>query len=425
LSTDRQKTVCCTTTSEREKRPSVLKILVVFFHPTARVTAVGGAEKRLAETIRIFCRQSNVEITVLESTPSVLNEPSIPCKKHLLSSSFRGNGWLGTYLEWFFWIAKAFLKSPPVFRRGEFDVIFIPNNTLPNLALGYGFSLVFRRPACVIVHHIDIPLTRAGSKDDSLYESYRSINYSKTVAMAKTLAQYAVFPLLKKVKAIIAVSNFTKKALTDIGIPDNRIFVSSNAIDLNGINKAERYSTEKVFDGAFVGRIAKEKGVFDLLEVWKKILKSKKNAKLLIIGSGLELASLERKIAANGLRDNVLIRGRCNNEELYGSLKSSKVFVFPSLFEGWGIAVAEALACGIPVVAYNIPALREVFGQCKSVFLTPARNVAQMALTVAGVLDSENKKLAENSANYAKNFSWKKVAAADLEAIFKAASKSL
>jgi glycosyltransferase involved in cell wall biosynthesis len=99
--------------------------------------------------------------------------------------------------------------------------------------------------------------------------------------------------------------------------------------------------------------------------------------------------------------------------------------VFPSLFEGWGIAVAEALACGIPVVAYDIPALREVFGPCKSVFLTPARNVAQMALTVTGMLDSENKELAENSANYAKNFSWKKVSAADLEAIFKAASKSL
>lgn len=405
---------------KKEKMRSSSRVFVVFFHPGALVTAMGGAERRFVEIMKKFCREDNLEITVLESAPSLLANPEITCKKHLLSLEFRGKGWLSTYLGWIIWIIKASLKSFSIVCHVKPDVVFVPNNTLPNLISGYVIGFIFQLPICTVVHHVDIPFSKAGLKDCSVYTSYRNIKYSKLVSLAKTLAFYITLPLLKRAEAIIAVSNFTAKALRNNGVSGAKVFVSGNAVDLDLISKVEPYADEKIFDGVFVGRIAKEKGVFDLLKVWKKVVEVRKGAKLLIIGSGLELSFLKEKILASGLENRVFVRGRCSDRGLYSLLKSSKVFIFPSLFEGWGIAVAEALACGLPVVAYDIPALREVFGKCKSVHLVPIKDVRRMTSIVTKILNSnknEWSRLGSFSKNFARQFKWEKVAQKDLEAL--------
>ncbi|NWG10482.1 hypothetical protein HXY33_01835 [Candidatus Bathyarchaeota archaeon] len=113
-----------------------LRILAVFFHPSTHVTAVGSVEKRFIETLKIFCNQNNMKITVWESFPSLLDTSKIACEKYSLSPGFQGNRWLGIYLEWGFWIVKALFKSFRIFRLERPDVILATNNTLPNLALG-------------------------------------------------------------------------------------------------------------------------------------------------------------------------------------------------------------------------------------------------------------------------------------------------
>jgi glycosyltransferase involved in cell wall biosynthesis len=139
----------------------------------------------------------------------------------------------------------------------------------------------------------------------------------------------------------------------------------------------------------------------------------------------LELASLRRKITETKLGDNIVIKGRCSDTELYGLMKTSKVFIFPSIFEGWGIAVAEALACGLPVVAYDIPALREIFAPCQSVFLVPVSDTDKMTQTVSSLLSSGNKEFSDASITYAGRFEWERVARADLEAIGRVISGNL
>lgn len=74
----------------------------------------------------------------------------------------------------------------------------------------------------------------------------------------------------------------------------------------------------------------------------------------------------------------------------------------------------------MPVVAYNIPALREIFGECKSVFLVPVKDVACLASTILSVLkksEKEYEKLSYCSRSYSKRFCWEKVALRDMEII--------
>jgi glycosyltransferase involved in cell wall biosynthesis len=403
----------------RRKKGSIPRVFAIFFHPSVSVTALGGAEKRFVETMKFFCKSGDLKVTVLESSPSLLEMHEVGCQKCLLSSGFFGKGWLSSYIGWGLWVAKAFLKSFSLVRREKPNFMFVPNNTLPNLFLSYIVCFVLRLPLVVVVHHIDVPFL-GGKPNCSLYSCYRVINYSRLVSLVKTFTFYVTLSLLKRAKAIIAVSNFTAKALRVHGVSDVKIFVSGNAVNVNFISNVEPINAEKSYDGVFVGRIAKEKGVFDLLNVWKRVVEKKKGAKLLIIGSGLEVQAVKEAVVKLNLENKVFLRGRCSDRELCGLLNSSKVFVFPSLFEGWGIAVAEALACGLPVVAYDIPALREVFGKCKGVFLVPVKNIEYVVSTVLKILnlnEDEWRKLSHYSRVYSESFSWEKVAEKDLEVL--------
>jgi len=382
---------------------------------------MGGAEKRFVETLRFFCKRKDLAITVLESSPSLLKGSSITCKRHLLPSGFRGKGWLSTYLGWILWTLRATIKNIGLVQHDAPSAIFVSNNTLPNLLSGYATSFVLRLPLWVIVHHIDTPCSNVEEpKCYSLYSCYRGMEYGRLVSLVKTFAFYATLFFLRKTDGIIAVSNSTAKTLRNNGVSDVRIFVSGNAVDVDFINNVDLQDDKGTYDGVFVGRIAREKGVFDLLEVWKEIVKIRKQARLLIIGNGLELSSLRRKIAESSLEGNVFLKGHCNDRELGTLLRSSRVFMFPSLFEGWGLAVAEALASGLPVVAYDIPALRENFGKCESVFLVQVKNVERMASTVLEILGSskaEADRLSFSSRTFAKQFSWEEVAEMDLRAL--------
>jgi glycosyltransferase involved in cell wall biosynthesis len=401
-----------------EKLKSALKIFVIFFHPKTIVTALGGAEKRFIETLKVFFNENYAEITVVEAAPSLLERQGIVCKKVTVSLNFPKSRWLGNYLEWAFWTFKAFFKSFPLFYKTKPNIILVPNNTLPNLACSFSLALMTHVPVCVVVHHLDTPFSRDTHKETSLFESYRRIEYSRLVSLIKTAASYATMSILKRANAIITVSNFTARVLKNAEVSEAKIWVSGNAIDLGLISAAKPLFNKKVFDGAFVGRIAKEKGVFDLLKIWKNVVKAKRNAKLLIIGNGIEFSAVKKEVAALSLENNVFLRGGCSDFELFGLLKSSKLLIFPSVFEGWGLAVAEALACGLPVVAYDIPALREVFGKCKSVFLAPVKNVDGVATTVLDLLnlnEAEHSKLSSYAETFSEQFSWESVAEKDLE----------
>ena len=405
-----------------QRKNSVPSVFAIFFHPNPKITALGGAEKRFVETLKIFNNKKNLKITVLESAPSLLEKRGINCKKYLVSCSVGEKGWLSTYFNWIFWTIKASIKGFSVVHLAKPKIILAPNNTLPNLFPTILLSFIFHTPLIVIVHHLDNPSlkTENKAKDCSLYSCYRYLGYSRLVSLAKTFAFYLTIFLLKRVEGIIAVSRFTAKNLENNGILSSKIFVSGNAVNLDLIGKVKPYSREKVYDGVFVGRIAKEKGVFDLVKIWKEVVMVKRNAKLLIIGSGLELPFLREEINSFGLEDEVLLYGKCSDFELYRLLKSSKIFIFPSLFEGWGLAVAEALACGLPVVAYDIPALRENFGKCQSVFFTRPKNFKELSLTVLELLNLSRKKLArlgEKSRIFSRKFSWETVAEKDLEAL--------
>jgi glycosyltransferase involved in cell wall biosynthesis len=393
----------------------------IFFHPSPYVTAVGGAEKRFLETSKVFV-EKGLELVVLESNPSLLERKNGYYKLYTLSSPFSAcRGWFTIYLDWILWVMLACFRSVSIIHRTRCRLVFAPNNTVPNLLPAYFAHTVTRLPLCVVVHHMDVTSENTQKGFQMVFSAYRKIGYTASISFLKTLAFIIVTRLLKEANVCITVSNFTAQTLTRLGAASRRIRISGNGIDPQLINQISALQ-KKAYDAVFVGRISKEKGVFDLLEVWRQIVSERGHVRLLIIGSGPDLLEVKEIVENYGLKENVVVRGGVDDVEMYSLLKSGRVFVFPSRFEGWGLAVAEALACGLPVVCYDIPALREVFGECKSVFFVPVGNIERLSSAVKKILEMEKKKydeFSEISRNYVSRFAWSEVAMKDLQVIRK------
>jgi glycosyltransferase involved in cell wall biosynthesis len=137
-----------------------------------------------------------------------------------------------------------------------------------------------------------------------------------------------------------------------------------------------------------------------------------------VIGSGPDIEGVKERVEELGLSRHVIVKGRCTDEEMYRLMKTSEMFVFPSMFEGWGLAVAEALACGLPVVCYDIPALREVFGGCTSVFFVPVRHVEALVEAILKVAEINREGILTGaSMRFVERFKWSRVAEQDLRVL--------
>ena len=157
----------------------------------------------------------------------------------------------------------------------------------------------------------------------------------------------------------IAVSNYTRNNLIAAGIPGDRITVASNGIDVGEYSsvKAERFGEPTI---CAVARLVSYKRLDDLIRAAARLKSDFPTLKLKIIGTGPMEQNLRSLSKTLGVADSVEFMGYVERHtDVLRTLKASHVFCLPSVVEGYGISVIEAMALGVPYVASDIPAVRE------------------------------------------------------------------
>jgi glycosyltransferase involved in cell wall biosynthesis len=149
-----------------------------------------------------------------------------------------------------------------------------------------------------------------------------------------------------------------KEYLKKFGHADSALWYIGNAGDVQAADRVPEQP--KNFDAAWTGRVHPQKGIDDLLETFEWLKKQIPDFRAVVIGKSKD--KLEPVVRARGLAENIFFSGLVSEEEKFRLLKSSRVFLMPSRYESWGIVVGEALAAGVPVVAYDLPCNRPVFG---------------------------------------------------------------
>lgn len=159
---------------------------------------------------------------------------------------------------------------------------------------------------------------------------------------------------------VIAISSDTAESLVaDYGIDTSRITVIPCGIDLRPWIAADR--EERTASCIFIGRPGARKG-FDLLEAaWSIVRQSIPHAELSVIGWN------------DASRRGIRFLGRVSDEELHRLVGTASLTVCPSRLEGFGLAAAESVAAGTPVIATNVPGLRQVIRDGETGLLVDVR----------------------------------------------------
>ena len=154
--------------------------------------------------------------------------------------------------------------------------------------------------------------------------------------------------IIKNADSAIALTNTMKRFMQAIYNRD--IAVVPNGIDLEVYrhepDEQRRVSLEKRI--LFVGRFDPVKGVQYLLRAMKIVCEVLPDAKLILVGDGEERENLECLTDSLGIRDRVFFVGMIPHEKIPDYLYQADIFVLPSLSEGFGIVILEAMACGLP-----------------------------------------------------------------------------
>lgn len=135
-----------------------------------------------------------------------------------------------------------------------------------------------------------------------------------------------------------------------------------------------------------VGRLRWEKGQRVLLEAMVEVAKQIPSAMLLVVGDGPDREDLQCQAERLGITDNVLWLGQQNAEEVFRLFSVMDVVAVPSIFEGFGLVAAEAMAAGRPVVASAVDGLAEVVADGRTGALVPPGDIGALAAALVQLL---------------------------------------
>jgi glycosyltransferase involved in cell wall biosynthesis len=224
-----------------------------------------------------------------------------------------------------------------------------------------------------------------------------------------------------RIDHVIAVSESTKNdCINYLDIPKEKITVIHNAVDdifkpLIDKQKIENhlkkeYNIDHPFI-LFVGTLEGRKNVPQLINAFYEVKKMGLNHKLILVGmKGWKSEPIFEAIEKLGLKDEIIFPGYIPTSDLVKLYNVADVFVYPSLYEGFGLPPLEAMSCGCPVITSNTSSLPEVVGDAG--ILVDPHDTDGLAKAIYEVLsDNElRNQLVENSLERAKMFSWEKVA---------------
>ncbi|MDD2656787.1 MAG: glycosyltransferase family 1 protein [Patescibacteria group bacterium] len=221
--------------------------------------------------------------------------------------------------------------------------------------------------------------------------------------------------LVKKTKHIITTSEFTARDIVEtLGVDRDKITVTyqapfvNNDLKENIANVLEKFKIDKKFV-LYVGAAYPHKNLDNLLSSWQIFNEEKSNDyNLVLVGKdNYYYQNLKNKFVD---LKNVIFTGLVGDSDLVDLYKKASVFVFPSLYEGFGLPPLEASLYALPVAASSASCLPEVLGE-GAMYFDP-HNKAQMADVLYTILTDENirSELKYQARENLKRFSWEKLA---------------
>jgi len=264
--------------------------------------------------------------------------------------------------------------------------------------------------------HYDVPITYRGRYVVTVHDLTHIVFPEFLGSKVKYYyAKYLMSHALRKAEHVFTVSNNSKQDIHNyFKTPEDKISITYNAVDADfGIKDRneisylyEKYSIPR--DKRlllYVGNMKAHKNLIVLLEALK--LMNREDVRLLLVGKAFKSVNLDKQEKMMGIDKQVIHTGMVSKSELINFYNLADVFVFPSLYEGFGIPPLEAMACGTPVIAANNSSIPEIVGEAAILF--NGNNAKELSEKINQVLNDKHIRnvLVDKGRVRSEHFSWK------------------
>lgn len=276
--------------------------------------------------------------------------------------------------------------------RQKPDIFFFPNFVR--------WPLLYTKRSVVIVHDLGY------------------IDYPHVLKNAhhRRYLNWAVPRSMKKATHIVAISESTKKQIMHhYAISSEKISVVTPAIEAAQYQPASSQAIAQAkqkygIEGEYVlylGTLEPRKNIVGIVEAYRNMPEKTRKKYKLVLAGGKGWGSDEIEAAIHTIAPDQLVRtGYIADEDIPALYSGAATFVYPSLYEGWGMQILEAMACGAPVITANNSSLPEAGGKAAAYIKTGDN--AQLSQVMQEVLEDPKKRaeMTRLGKAHAKSFSW-------------------
>jgi len=314
-----------------------------------------------------------------------------------------------------------------------FRFLAVPSPTNPGYNIGIPFSprlgLTLRRLGVDIVHtHSPFLLGRLGAKCahylglpvvftyHTLYEAY--VHYFPFIqSVTRSFTKRICVGFCNRVDLVIVPTEIVAKHIRSMGVrtPIKRLPSGIKLEEFAGGNR--RWLREQFGIGEeedvllYVGRVGREKNLLFLLGAYQRIASVQPRSRLVLVGGGPELSTMQKITGEWGLKDRVIFTGPVAPADVKHCYAGADIFVFPSLTETQGLVVAEAKVAGLPAVAVRAFGIAEMITDGVDGFLVDLDQEAFAERVLCLLSDPAlRSRMADNARQNALNFSAERMA---------------
>jgi glycosyltransferase involved in cell wall biosynthesis len=287
-----------------------------------------GTEKSLLETVSRFSSNTNCKVVYF-------------FPRHDLKTEFEKRKIPLNFLN---------CRKRSFFLFGTYKFYRVVKESKPDIVVSSLFSAnIISRIVCFLTN-----TTLVGTFVSDSYSSLRVDNFT----IKQKIGLFIVYGIDRVTSFIpklwIANSESIKKSnCLKLKIREDKVCVIYRGRDASKFTTLHQYRIDQTFQFITLGRLNITKGIYDLFYAFKKLTIDYPNIRLDIYGDGPEKINIKNILVAEKLQEQIQLHG--NIADAWKYIYHSNCFVFPSHYEGFSGALVEAMMCGVPIIASNIP----------------------------------------------------------------------
>lgn len=314
---------------------------------------------------------------------------NVPVQRISPVGRFKGKGWNAVVP-----LIRLLIVAPCLLVRyiRRYDIVMVSGVKILSLPAVL-MSMAFRKISIV---KIESP---SELYEDVSVESLRRMRLSTTSPILKALRMMRN-RVIRRADHFIAITPEIRRQLMDIGVDERKIVCIENGIDIERFSPAQAGTRnglrrklslpEDAAIVAYAGRLVVSKGILRLAEAWESLLSSRKDIHLLLVGTGQGSfddceVELKEYVAAHGFEKHVSFTGSVDNVDEY--LMASNIFVLPSDYEGFSLALLEGLACALPTVATRVGGAIDLIQNGRNGLLIEPKDTQELKAALEWVLE--------------------------------------